>query len=103
MFRNFNNYASIAAAASLVGGACLIENSDATYKVMPNLVQAQTNASFLGMNTMSRFFSSASAHCNSQFYTTESVAKMPQWIRDGLGDTPYYSEEKNATFGGKNC
>jgi creatine kinase len=103
MFRNFNNYASIAAAASLVGGACLIENSDATYKVMPNLVQAQTNASFLGMNTMSRFFSSASAHCNSQFYTTESVAKMPQWIRDGLGDTPYYSVEKNATFGGKNC
>lgn len=70
---------------------------------MPNLVQSQNNASFLGMNTMSRFFSTAASSCNSKFYTTESVAKMPQWIRDGLGDTPYYSVEKNATFGGKNC
>jgi len=26
---------------------------------------------------------------------------MPDWIRAGCGDTPYYSEEKQATFGGK--
>ena len=37
----------------------------------------------------------------SQFYETESMKKMPAWIRSGCGDAPYYCEEKNATFGGK--
>jgi len=62
MFRNFNNSASIAAAASLVGGAAVL---DSEYKVMPSLVKAQTTASFLGMNNMSRVFSSAGSSCNS--------------------------------------
>ena len=34
-------------------------------------------------------------------YTTEAMAKMPAWIQSGCGDTPYYCEEKNATFMGK--
>merc|ERR1719453_2307502 len=34
-------------------------------------------------------------------YETDKMAKMPDWIRAGCGDTPYYCEEKNATFGGK--
>jgi hypothetical protein len=39
MFRNFNNYASISAAATVVGGACYVENQQGyRYKVMPNLV-----------------------------------------------------------------
>jgi hypothetical protein len=29
------------------------------------------------------------------------MKKMPDWIRCGCGDAPYYCEEKNATFGGK--
>lgn len=52
---------------------------------------------------MSKFFSGAAASCNSKFYTTPTVAAMPDWIKVGLKDDPYYCEEKNATFGGKNC
>jgi creatine kinase len=37
----------------------------------------------------------------SKFYTTESTAKLPDWIKCGLGDDVYVCEEKNATFGGK--
>jgi creatine kinase len=54
------------------------------------------------MNNMSKFFTSAAASCNSKFYTTDSVAAMPEWIKSGLKDAPYYCEEKNATFGGRN-
>jgi hypothetical protein len=43
----------------------------------------------------------SSAEAKSGHYTTESTAKLPAWIQAGLGDTPFYSEEKNATFGGK--
>jgi len=34
-------------------------------------------------------------------YETENMKKMPDWIRSGCGDAPYYCEEKSATFGGK--
>ncbi len=38
---------------------------------------------------------------NPNFYESESIKKMPDWIRCGCGDAPYYCEEKKATFGGK--
>ena len=34
-------------------------------------------------------------------YTTDAMKKMPAWIQVGCGDIPYYCEEKNATFMGK--
>ena len=43
----------------------------------------------------------APAGGDSKFYETESIKKMPDWIRVGCGDAPYYCEEKKATFGGK--
>ena len=43
----------------------------------------------------------APAGAASKFYETESIKKMPDWIRVGCGDAPYYCEEKKATFGGK--
>merc|ERR1712167_292160 len=32
-------------------------------------------------------------------YETDAMKKMPDWIRSGCGDAPYYCEEKSATFG----
>jgi len=34
-------------------------------------------------------------------YEAESVKGLPEWIKVGCGDAPYYCPEKNATFGGK--
>ena len=42
-----------------------------------------------------------SKFANPNFYETDSIKKMPDWIRCGCGDAPYYCEEKNATFGGR--
>ena len=44
---------------------------------------------------------SAAAAGDSKFYESDSIKKMPDWIRCGCGDKPYYCEEKKATFGGK--
>jgi creatine kinase len=35
-------------------------------------------------------------------YETDAMKKMPDWIKVGCGDAPYYCEEKNAVFGGNN-
>jgi creatine kinase len=41
------------------------------------------------------------ADAEPRHYTTKSTQALPAWIQCGLGDTPFYCPEKNATFGGQ--
>jgi creatine kinase len=45
--------------------------------------------------------SSGASGADACFYETEEMKKMPDWIKVGCGDAPYYCEEKKATYGGK--
>jgi len=40
------------------------------------------------------------ADAEGRHYTTKSTQALPAWIQCGLGDTPFYCPEKNATYGG---
>ena len=44
--------------------------------------------------------SSGASGADAVHYETEAMKKMPDWIRVGCGDAPYYCEEKRATYGG---
>lgn len=41
------------------------------------------------------------AEAAGRHYTTSATAALPAWIQCGLGDTPFYCPEKNATYGGQ--